>query len=111
MERTMPTTNKTRRADELTNSELDKIATDLVTFYDFTFFGERGVTETQGFVFSLEQLAVTYGLVGDILYDNVENYDSAVMMHEFVGAIDKRATETEAKGWLTIREYLPYLEG
>lgn len=48
--------------------------------------------------------------MGDILYDNVENYDSAVMMHEFVSAIDKRATEIKANGWLTIRGYLPYLE-
>lgn len=106
----MKVQGNTRKADELTNSELDKIAQDLVTFYDFTFFDERNVTEYQAFVFSLEQLAVSYGLVGDILYDDVEIYDSAVMMHEFVGAIDKRATEIEANGWRTIREHLPYLD-
>lgn len=102
--------SETRRADELTNSELDKIAQDLVTFYDFTFFGERDVTESQGFIFSLEQLAVSYGLVGDILYDDVENYDSAIMMHEFVEVIDKRAIQKGVKGWGNIRKHLPYMD-
>tara|TARA_B100000749_G_C18446588_1_gene474504 strand:+ start:2749 stop:3132 length:384 start_codon:yes stop_codon:yes gene_type:complete len=105
MEITMSTTNSARRVDELTNSELDKIIRDLVSFYNFTFFGERGVTQNQGLVFSLEQLAVSYGLVGNL----TKNDESPVMMREFVGAIDKRATVINAKDWPIVREFLPFL--
>lgn len=102
----MATTNKARRADELTNSELDKIVSDLITFYNYTFFGERGVTQNQGLVLALEQLAVSYGLVGNVTNSD----DSPAMMREFVGAINKRATETKAKGWPTVQEFLPFMK-
>lgn len=98
-----------KRPSDLTESELDKIISDIVTFYDFTFFSERDVSEGVGLVFSLEQLAVTYGMVGDWLYKEPDKYNVADLMVDFTKVLDERATAQNIAMWEYIRPNLDYL--
>jgi hypothetical protein len=104
--------DKTKRVDELTNSQLDKAVQDIIQFYDFTFFGERGVEEPLGLCFALEYQASSFGLVGDWLYEDVEKYNSADMMQEFTKKLNERAAVASEKTkyfWENyIKPNLPY---
>lgn len=102
---------KAKRVNELTVEELDKAILDLLAFYEFTFFGERGVEESLGLCYALELQACSLGLVGDCLYEEVEKYNSADMMHEFAEALNKRAEENEKVNqihWGYIKQSFPY---
>lgn len=102
---------KAKRVNELTVEELDKAILDLLAFYEFTFFGERGVEESLGLCYALELQACSLGLVGDCLYENVEEYNSADMMHDFAEALQKRAEENtniNAIHWKYISDNFPY---
>lgn len=93
---------------ELTDCEIERSLHDVIAFSDYTFFAERNVNAATGYVFALEQLACSLGLVGDWLYEG--DYDSATMMSEFTAAMDKKARETNSKQWFAIRNDIPYLE-
>lgn len=93
---------------DLTKAELQKAVSDIVAFYDFTFFGERSISESDGLTFALEMQACSLGLVGDWLYE--DGYDSAEMMQDFVKAMNDTAGEMSCSHWPEIREHLPYME-
>jgi len=102
---------KDRKVSDLTNSELDKAINALITFYDFTFFGERDVSESTGLCFALEYQACALGLVGDWLYDNTDDYNSADLMFDLFEALDKRAAENPRVNdvhWMYIKQNSPY---
>ena len=102
---------KAKRVNELTVEELDKAILDLLAFYEFTFFGERGVEESLGLCYALELQACSLGLVGDCLYEDVEEYNSADMMQQFAEALNKRAEENKninAVHWKYISDSFPY---
>lgn len=101
---------KTVLPQDLTVATLDKMIADIVAFYDFTFFGEREVGVDDGLGYSIEQLAVIYGLAGDWLYDSDENYNVADMMADFAARLDARAEEENNRAWIfNVRPNMPYL--
>lgn len=101
----MNVSNKT--TDQLTIQEVDKAVSDLVKFYNFTFFGERGVEESVGLTFALEQLACSLGLVESL--DENGDYDSADMMTGLVNTMDRSPSAKHHPQWPSIRSSLPYL--
>ena len=100
-----------RLPSDLTREELEKAVKDLAEFYEFSFFGERDVDVSLGLTFAMEQMACSLGLVGEWLCDNVENYDSAIMMEDFGNLLDQTAMAMEYRPWMAFRADLPYSRG
>ena len=94
---------------DLTDKELERAVRDLILFDDFTLYSERDVDQSTGLVFALEMQACSLGLVNHSLNTD-PNYDSAQMMIEFVGYLDRRARQLGLPKWSTIRHSLPYIE-
>lgn len=90
-----------RKIVNVTPSELQKAAHDLVNFNEFTFYGERDTDECTGLTFALEFLFCSLGL-------NDESCDSAELMQQFVLALDDAAMSSGVQGWDSIRANLPF---
>lgn len=94
---------------ELTANELDRMLNDLIKFYDFSFFGERGIDTAIGMTFAFEQMAISYGLVGEWLNSSQPEYNSADMVYDLGNRLDRRAHETNNRYFIeTVRPNMPF---
>lgn len=94
---------------DLPESVLLAAAKNLVQFYEFTFFGERNVTEGTGLTFALEMQACQLGLVGDWIYGFCDDYDPATMMQNLVNALDQVAKKFNLNGWEQVSQHIKEL--
>lgn len=95
------------KVQDLTQTQLEKVAKDLESFYNFSFFEERGVDISVGLTYALEFAACTLGLHSD------EDDDSAETIEQFVTAVDKAARSGVVNEfvWNIIAADLPFARG
>lgn len=91
------------RIEDLSQATLLKAAKDLVQFYDFTFFGERNVSESTGLVFAMEMQVCQLGLVHDD-----DDIDTATLMNAYADALHTAAQAARLPGWERLVTSLPY---
>ena len=100
------------RVTDLTTEQINKAVVDLVRFYEFTFFYERGIDVKVGLVFALDMQVSTLGLTNDDdVIDGDDDYDSADLMHDFVSALlnhQSTLNQSDAYLWKIILQDLPY---
>lgn len=92
---------------DLTNDMLDNSISNLITFWNYSFFEERGVDSPIAMVYALELLACTLNLV--CLEELGE--DGVTLLESLVTALHNRAQETKASGWDALVPALPYTRG
>lgn len=92
----------------ITDQDLLRVAHNIASFYEFTFFGERNITESAALVFIVEYQAVQLGIVGKS--DEVEADEEVISLHAFVSRLDKIAKENKVSNWKYISVDLPYLD-
>jgi hypothetical protein len=93
---------------DLTALELKTTLEKLTQFYEFTFFGERGVDVSLGLTYALEYAVCSLGLVGDWLYEDADSYNTADMMEQFVMALSNEAARLSYTPWLNYCANMPY---
>jgi hypothetical protein len=97
-----------KTVQDLTALELKNALHNITQFYEFSFFGERGVDTSMGLTYALEFAACSLGLVGDWLYEEADSNNTGDMMEEFVLALSKEAARLNYAPWLTYCADIPY---
>ncbi len=95
---------------DLTPGEREKAVRDLAEFYEFSFFDERNTEVGFAMTYALEMQACTLGLTGDVVYET-DDYDTAVMMEEFVEILCNTARAMNFRPWAAFEGQLPYVRG
>lgn len=110
----MSETNQYRLPSNLTGAELKTAVTNLIEFYDFSFFSERDISVSHGLTYGVEMLAVSMGLVGEHLNEN-SDYSTPEMIEDFVIRMDQWVTNSSEhsiqSAWKKFRGSLPYSHG